>query len=156
VRRDSDRVVVTVTEGTVEVAPQTESSLALPDADSLAFAGQPDNSARLAVGEQLVLDSSGLSGITITDPAIATSWKDGRLQYLREPLSSVISGVNRYSDLNIVIADSELNDLLFTGTIFNGHTIEWLEGVSTVLPVQVQFVGNRTALLKSRKLAPEN
>lgn len=151
VRRDSDRVLVTVTEGTVTVHRRNS---AIPGSGSGGIVitdMQQSSMATLGIGQQVSYDSGGLTGVIAGDPAIATSWKDRRLQYLREPLRFVISGVNRYSDVDIVVVDSELGDMKFTGTVYDGQTDEWLEGLSKVLPVEVEYVGNSTVLLKQRK-----
>jgi transmembrane sensor len=150
VRRESDRVLVTVTEGAVTVSKHGDAPPANGSpGDVIAYAQQPFT-ARLGIGQQVAYDSGGLTDVITADPAIATSWKEHRLQYLREPLRFVISGVNRYSELDIVVADSELGDLKFTGTVYDGQTEEWLEGLSKVLPVEVVYVGNSTVLLKEK------
>lgn len=148
VRRDSERVVVTVTEGSVEVSrlsePGPEGRQDVPETRER----DSQNVTRLGMGQQVAYDALGLMPVSAADPAIATSWREGRLQFLREPLQYVVTGVNRYSDLNIVIADADVNSMLFTGTVFDGQSREWLEGLASVLPVQVEYVGNNTALLK--------
>jgi len=151
VRRESNRVLVTVTEGSVTVSQHGESSSASGAAAEVVTNAQQPFTAMLGIGQQVAYDSSGLTDVVTADPVIATSWKDRRLQYLREPLRFVISGVNRYSDVDIVVADSELGDLKFTGTVYDGQTEEWLEGLSKALPVEVVYVGNSTVLLKQKK-----
>lgn len=142
VRRDSDRVLVTVSEGVVTVRPRgSGSGLAIGNAGTPA-------AATLGVGQQVAYDAAGLTDVVVVDPSIATSWKQRRLQYLREPLRFVIAGVNRYSEIEIVIADSALEELTFTGTVYDGQTGEWLQGLSEVLPIEVEYVGNSTALLR--------
>ena len=151
VRRDSDRVVVTVTEGSVTVSQRDEPAVATGAAFAATSDGRRNKSATLGMGEQVTYDSEGLADVSATDPSIATSWKEGRLQYLREPMRFVVAGVNRYSSTDIVIADSEVGGLLFTGTVFDGQTEEWLEGLEKVLPIEVAYVGDNTILLKKAK-----
>lgn len=144
VRRESDRVLVTVSEGMVTVSPRgAGSGQVFDDVDSA-------TATTLTVGQQIAYDAAGMTDIEIVDPSIATSWKQRRLQYLREPLRFVIAGVNRYSNIEIVVADSDLEDLTFTGTVYDGQTDEWLQGLSEVLPIEVDYVGNSTVLLKRR------
>jgi transmembrane sensor len=151
VRRESDRVLVTVTEGIVTVSKHANSPSGAGNPDvGVAYALTPFTT-RLGIGQQVAYDSGGLTDVVAADPAIATSWKDRRLQYLREPLRFVISGVNRYSEFDIVVADSALGDLKFTGTVYDGQTDEWLEGLSKALPVEVIYVGNSTVLLKLKE-----
>ena len=139
IRRDSGRVVVTVVEGSVTVSQQSK----LEDRGRLSR-----GVAKLAIGQQVSYDAAGMARVIDAQPEIATSWQQGRLQYLREPLRFVITGVNRYSDTKIVIADRELENLLFTGTVFEGQTDEWLQGLASILPLEVSHVGNNTVLLR--------
>ncbi len=151
IRRDSDRVVVTVVEGSVTVRQQSETM----HGGHANIGNEIDVSrpatARLEIGQQVSYDAAGLTGAVVTDPDVVTSWQQGRLQYLREPLRFVITGVNRYSDTKIVIADTELENLLFTGTVFDGQTDEWLEGLANILPVEVNYIGDSTVILRKAK-----
>lgn len=151
VRRESDRVLVTVTEGVVTISKHANSPSGSGSSDAMVAYTQQPFTTRLGIGQQVAYDSGGLTDVVAADPAIATSWKDRRLQYLREPLRFVISGVNRYSELDIVIADSELGNLRFTGSVYDGQTEEWLDGLSKALPVEVIYVGNSTVLLKQKE-----
>jgi transmembrane sensor len=150
VRRDIERVVVTVAEGVVEVSQQIDAPSTNAPRGMLPPSSANAHATKLVIGEQVAYDSLGITHISQTDPEFATSWKEGRLQYLREPLRFVVTGVNRYSDMTIVIADSDIDELLFTGTVFDGQTSEWLESLGNVLPVQVEYVGNNMALLKKK------
>ena len=152
VRRSSDHVLITVTAGRVNVTPHRTDAAGPPasgENEALVGTGQL-LSATLGVGQQVAYDAGGLQEVIAADIAIATSWKEHRLQYLREPLRHVIAGVNRYSSIDIILADSELGALTFTGTVYDGQTEEWLEGLSNVLPVDVEYVGNNSILLKQR------
>ena len=152
VRRSSDHVLITVTAGKVNVTPHRTDAAGPPasgESEASVGTGQLP-SATLGVGQQVAYDARGLQEVIAADIAIATSWKEHRLQYLREPLRHVIAGVNRYSSIDIILADAELGALTFTGTVYDGQTEEWLEGLSNVLPIDVEYVGNNTILLKQR------
>lgn len=113
VRKNNDRVVVTVTEGKVQVstAPSPTSSGAIT----------------LGSGFQLVWDGSpDRVSLSQVDAAMATAWRDGRLEYLGEPLKTVIANVNRYSQRRIVIDDDEVGRIVFTGSIFVDSIDDWL------------------------------
>lgn len=150
VRRDAAHVVVTVTEGKVEVEQRDESpgeSAVLPTSDE----SPPEaGSATVSVGERVAYDATGMADVTATDPEMATSWLNGQLQFRAEPLKYVIKGVNRYSDKHVIIADKSVEDLVFTGTVFQDQADDWLKGLEAVFPVEVENVGRNTVLVRAR------
>lgn len=145
VRRDSNRVVISVLEGSVTVKPHSRTFFA-PGASSADF--PPDEPLRLTAGQQAIYDETGVLRVGTADPGVVTSWQTGRLQYLREPLRFVVTGINRYSEAEIVIADSELEELEFTGTVFPGQTDEWLQSLAAVAPLRVERIGDNTIVLR--------
>ena len=50
------------------------------------------------------------------------AWKSGRLEFLGKPLEDVIKEVGRYTDLDIVIDEPELQSLSFGGAFMVGDT----------------------------------
>ena len=81
------------------------------------------------------------------EPARALSWREGRLEYTREPLWAVVADLNRYSDRPIEIADAKLRNLFVTTTILTESIPEWLAGLHGTLPVGVKFEDSRTVIL---------
>jgi transmembrane sensor len=71
-----------------------------------------------------ILSQRGIN-VSNVDSHAAIAWRSGRLEYIMEPLGSVIEDVNRYTSRRIVIADSRLKDLVFTGTISSDRVDEW-------------------------------
>jgi transmembrane sensor len=115
VRRTGTQVVVTVSEG--EVAVDDE---------------------RLKAGQQLVTASARrTSPVESVAPAAVASWREGRLQFSGEPLSSVVVDINRYSTRRIEITDPGVADLRVTGTVSAGNIESWLKSLEKSLPVQV-------------------
>ncbi len=115
VRRTGTQVVVAVSEGEVAV----------------------DNE-RLKAGQQLVTASARkTSPVESVAPAAVASWREGRLQFSGEPLSSVVIDINRYSAQQIVISDPAIADLRVTGTVSAGNITSWLKSLEKSLPVQV-------------------
>ena len=119
-------VEVTVIEGRVEV------SLANPDGGGIENPlPQTGMKADLTAGLQVTYDSLGEIGVRV-----ATSWQDGRLVFVGKPLVAVIADVNRYSHNEITVADSRLEGLLFTGTVFQGQVWSWAKGLEKVFPLR--------------------
>jgi transmembrane sensor len=120
VRHLDGRIVVTVAEGRVKVD-----------------AGR--DVAYVSAGEQLAYGAAARAQtVRSVDPAVATSWRDGKLKYLNEPLRFVIADVNRYASKRVVIADPAVGDLLYTGTILPDELEDWLTSIREAFPVDVR------------------
>lgn len=139
VRSAAGRVVVTVTEGIVDIYRQSARS---------APAGKP---VRAGAGLQVVWQTGGAASgqaepaqagggpaRVSVKPATAVGWREGRLEYLDEPLEAVVADVNRYAARPVVIADDAARKLRFSGTVMVGLTDEWLSALPRQFPVTLQ------------------
>jgi transmembrane sensor len=134
VRRDADRVVVTVTEGVVTVARDSNAS-----------------PARLTVNQQLAyVRGSDKFEIATVDPSIATAWRTGVLQFVDEPLGSVVASINRYSPRTITIRDREIESLSFTGTVHPDRIDHWLRALEKAFPLSVVTSNDQDVTLLAR------
>jgi transmembrane sensor len=137
VRRDSDRVIVTVTDGSVEVVAPTFGNPTTPT-------GQPGDSqllnrsvARVVRGQQMSYEDQGAVGpIQHADPQMATAWAHGRLQFEDESLRYVVETVNRYSRREIIV-DPASADFRYTGLVFPDQIDDWACGLENIYPVEV-------------------
>ncbi len=150
VQQIAGRVVVTVVEGSVQVA----SIPATPRTEEIATASTPPRATafpvtRVQAGEQLVYGEA-LSPVRAVNPATAVTWRAGHLKYLGQPLKYVIPDVQRYSRKRLVIADEAVGQLGFTGTVFEEDVEDWLEGLETSLPIEVVATDDHTVVLKAR------
>jgi transmembrane sensor len=165
VRISDHRTVVAVVEGKVEVTAPSESAkdphpLPSPDRiDSHRAALRPPagkspsqnfslDEAEDGMGNQVVAhvaagqavayaEDGGLQTLPAAEASIATTWLDGRRQYLNEPLQSVLADVNRYTSRPIEVGDAATGELKFTGTLNLENSDAWLKGLSIALPVTV-------------------
>ncbi len=155
IRRSAERVVVTVSEGIVDVQRATDNTSAegTPSADR-----GPARSVRLSAGEEVVLALREIKPLTVkpADPEAATAWKSGRLEFVDEPLSGVIATINRYSRREVVITSRELGKLTLTGSVMDNHIDEWLISLQDILPMTVVTVSESTVLLAPSIAALEN
>jgi transmembrane sensor len=124
VRRNQERVTVTVEQGTVEVRGlQGEGKEAVWRADA---------------GYQLVYSTAKRkASLASVDPAIALGWRNGELAYIHEPLGSVVEDLNRYSARKIRIADPRVAEISFTGTAFAPSLDGWLAAVEQAYQIDV-------------------
>lgn len=140
VTRESDRVVVTVTEGAVEV-------IARPRLSASLISGQqppakPDLAPiRVGRGEELDFgDNGALSPIKHTDTRDATGWTHGRLTFDDQPLRYVIETIDRYSSRRIVVS-REAGALRFSGIVFDNEIGSWLQSLEAIFPVSIEQRG---------------
>ena len=147
VKRDFERVKVTVLAGQVEVTKFENNATAFsPDTDrnNIAANQTPQGIILLSEGEAVTYgERTPLSTVQLVDTELVTSWQNGQLKYINEPLKYVIADVNRYYDRKIVIRDLNLENLGFTGTVFSDRIDEWLINLPRIFPIAVEDKGER-------------
>ncbi len=123
VRKAASRVVVTVSEGSVEVFA----------------AGAGSRPLRLSAGQQLTSTEGqrDASSVAPADLPHTLAWRQGRLDFLNEPLAGVIADVNRYREHPIVIRDESVGRILFSGTVLTAQVEVWVRALPQVFPVQL-------------------
>jgi transmembrane sensor len=127
IRKAGKRIVVVVTEGSVEVLP---------------------SSVRVVAGRKAIWDTQlAEPAIAPTDVAHTLAWRQGRLEYLNEPLSAVIADVNRYAKHKVIIRDEAVSRIVFSGTVFADATDVWLQALPRVFPVEVLTDGSGNLVL---------
>ena len=147
VRATNDRVRVAVSEGTVQV---NTSAATLANRISLSLTGRGAVGpmlARVTRGEAISFQSqisevtAERAVVTHVDPSEPARWRDGWLVYRNEPLRDVLADVARYIDGNLELADSLKIDSRFTGAIYKGSVVEWLQSLPNAFAVQVKIDG---------------
>jgi transmembrane sensor len=140
VRRTGERVTVAVTEGRVQVSPMA----AQGDAATI----------ELGAGREVSFDpETQAMRILDVDPATATAWRGHRLEFVNEPLSSVVENVNRYSARPIRLADPTLGRMTFTGTVQVDTIDSWVAALPRVFPVRVDAYPDRLELARQTTTA---
>jgi transmembrane sensor len=154
-RRDDDQVVVTVTEGVVQVTPNVvDPKGELP---ALGASAASPRQQRLERGQQISYGEDGkLSSMqTVDDNAV--TWHDGRLHYRQEPLRNIVPDINRYSRKPIVLGDRAAGDLLFTGTVFERDIDEWIDNLGSIYPLlEVTQTDANNVLIRTKPLTTTN
>lgn len=124
VLRDVDRVVVTVTEGVVEIrrAPGAVNSTPL----------------RLSVGERLVLPVvQQARGVAAGARDSGSTWHNGQIEFVNAPLSQVIGMIDPYAPEHLVIEDPRVADLTYSGTVLREHIDEWIASLPRVYAIRM-------------------
>lgn len=119
VRRESDATIVTLLEGSVEVARADERYVLQPN-------------------ERAVLSERKGIAIASIDPEFATGWLDGWLRFRGASLADVIAEANRYSDQKLRLGDPRLADVELSGNFHVGDNASIADAASLILPVRVE------------------
>jgi transmembrane sensor len=131
VERDSDRAVVSVTEGRVVVKPI---SGLLPVALMKEFKPKL-RSVHLDAGQQTTANSTGIEEpIKMEDPA--TGWQIGHLAFRLQPLRYVLEDVNRYAQKPIVLENEGMGALVITGTVERENIGGWVKSLEHAFDLQ--------------------
>lgn len=138
VRMNTDNTAVTVSQGRVMIEPMESTGDAKPHS-TYADAGQ-------RVTYTVATRKLAMAKV---DPSMAGSWRGGVLNFVAEPLADVINDVNRYSTRKIVIADPDLGQRLFTGSIRQNNVGEWLDALESIFPLTAER-GEQSVVLKTK------
>jgi transmembrane sensor len=144
VQRDTDRVIVTVTEGTEEVAPRRSA-----DAEPLALQAvlnMRQGGTRVVPGERLSYNDGGsASVIEPADPQAATAWSEGQLEFDHMPLRDVVQVINRYSRRTIAV-DRSSGAKIFTGLVLQDQIDKWIHRLAAIYPVEILVRGEQVCV----------
>jgi transmembrane sensor len=124
VRREGEAVSIFITEGVVDV--KTMHGGLTSDVQ-----GKAGQTVRLDHGQFVSLSASALArGVG--------AWQPGELRFEDEPLRVVVASLNRYAPREIVLDDPELQELRFTGTVFNSGEEAWLQAAQRLFPIKIE------------------
>ena len=121
---DKGNMVVTLTEGKVRVEGSPTGS---------------DGGADLVPGGQLVVGPDLNWTLRRVDVAKETSWTQGRLIFMHDPLSKAVADVNRYSTRKLVFKDGQIPDRQIVG-VFKAGDIDGF-----VKAMELQGIAHSTA-----------
>jgi transmembrane sensor len=139
VRRAGESVSVSVTEGAVDIRVDAGRREVEP--------------VRAEAGQGVRYDKGELSqSVETVSPDVALAWREGRLQFVDEPLRLVLASVNRYYGRELLI-DPAIEDLRFTGTVFGDGIDPWLKGVAAAFGVRVVEIDRRRVMIAPAKPA---
>ena len=149
VRRLDNLVIVTVSEGTVEVAPAN----AMVGVTSGRGGDNVPPGKRVTAGQAINYDTQGkMSAVRQVNIETAMSWRDGLLQYEDEPLGQVIQDINRYSRKTVAIADARAAEMMYTGTVFERDIDDWVAALPEAFEdrIEVSEPDSRHVVIRSK------
>lgn len=142
IRESGSRTVVTVVRGSLEVVSDSQSAPTGGGARPLHV--------RVVAGEQVRWDRSAPPVLRNANTERVLAWRQGRLEYVDQPLSSVIADVNRYARRKVIIGDKAAGRIRFTGTVFTRTADAWVQSLPNEFPVELISTGGTTLILASR------
>lgn len=137
VRRGEGAVLVAVADGRVLVASEDGKA--------------PNGGAVEAKAGQQVVYRPTAAGLRISsiDADNVAAWRQRRLEFIDEPLASVVAQLNRYSQKPLRIDSSSLKTLRVTGTVDLDNLSGWLHALPAIFPIKVT-VGRSVIALSSK------
>ncbi|MDO6693646.1 FecR domain-containing protein [Aliiglaciecola sp. 3_MG-2023] len=134
--KQSERVVVTVTEGKVKVAPSLTYGANVAPRIIKPLNREHEDTV-LVAGQQIRYTQHKVDIVDDSKMDVAIAWRTGNLQYLTEELRYVVEDINRYSKVPISLTDSKVGGLAYSGTIFTNKIDNWLESLPVAFPVKI-------------------
>ena len=130
-----EQTTVTVTEGSV-LASRSE--------------GSSDNNqgAVLTAGMQAAFSPEHMVQLARIDPSRAAAWREGKLVLDDVSLRDALPLINRYLDLPLQLATSDVGDLRFGGTYDTAELAQLVSALPKILPVKVRHTDQATLLLR--------
>jgi transmembrane sensor len=138
-----DTVQVTLAEGKVSVEPM--------DSPLVAFLKPKAKPTELAPGESLITSEDGSAKKRKTDVAKISSWRLGQLVFDNDSLGAAVAEVNRYSPIQIELADPRLASYRVSGVFKAGHSDSFIETVAEHYAIRVVERSERRIVLAARQ-----
>ena len=146
VRRDDERIAVTLVEGKVTVAPAGEAvaqpsraSQSVPPADSKDHLTlSPGQRVTFAGRDTPKLDQPSLEGVT--------AWQRGQVVLDHTPLADAATEMNRYSNTTITIEDAAARRATVTGIFRTGDSEYFAQAVSETYHLRIASRGREIIL----------
>jgi len=145
VRLDRQRVEVLLVEGRVVVE-----DVVLPGAVT-PLLKMPKATIQLNPGETLVATATEVVHTPTQDSERQLKWRDGLIEFENTTLAEAVAEFNRYSEQTIRIDDPKLAGLLISGVFRTNSQRGFLEAVTGLHPVAVEYRGPTESALVARR-----
>lgn len=145
VRLDEKRVEVLLVEGRVVVENVTQAGSAMPVPETAKA------SIQLNAGEALVATDKEVVRAAAQDAERLLKWRDGLIEFDNTSLADAVEEFNRYSTQTIRIEDPNLAKLPISGVFRTNSQRKFLEAVTSLHPVAVEYRGSDEFALVARR-----
>lgn len=142
VRRDEQRISVTLMEGKVVVSA---SSAAKPDEAGSTVPGQPgarvsqssSEPFTMAPGERLTFSDGAFAELDTPSLDQATAWRRGQVVLDDSPLAAAAVEMNRYNSVKLVVEESQTRNLRVSGLFQAGNSLSFADAVAQTYGLRV-------------------
>ena len=124
---EEDEIAVVLESGKVELAHN--------DFESFNYTMKPGEKATYSIVNNALT-------VNDADATIYSSWKDGKLIFRNESMRNVVEKLRRWYNVNIEIADNEVFNSIFSGTIQNESYEEIFRYIEIVCDVKCKIIHN--------------
>jgi transmembrane sensor len=136
VRKQDEKVTVTVVEGSVEV--RTSSLLSGLESRQV-----------LRAGEQLSYAQNAVSPVTMPSLATSMAWLEGKIMFEARPLAELIQEISRYQEGEIQILDPDLTYRQVSGAFGIHDQDSFLKALGRAVPVKISRVNKHLVILEA-------
>lgn len=119
-------------------AYENETFLTTLESGSVVFTNIYGKQARLEPGTQVLFDAQNFK-LRRVETKLFTSWKDGQLIFRDEPLQNIITQLERWYNVKIVLKEERIKNLKYNGTIEMESFSEVLELIKVTTPIKYSF-----------------
>jgi transmembrane sensor len=152
--KDGKHFVVKTNSGSVEVMGTSFDIKAYKDENfqttlvegSVKIRNNLNQVAMLKPGQQSTISPGSDLSINEVNTNLSTSWKEGKLIFVKEPFQNVAKELERWYNLKIELQGEKLKTLGYTGTIEMETLGELLELINTTTPINYNFNKNTRVL----------
>jgi transmembrane sensor len=155
VRRFGNEIQVTLEEGQVAIYRTEDGALQTLTAKPAAHSpvSTSETSAPVAIlspGQQATLEPTAPIAVRLVDLGKSHAWRYGRMILDNALLGDVISDLNRYGGVQIVLADPKLAEIRVSGVFHTGRPEDFVKSITAAFPIQVARRDAGTILLRAR------
>ncbi len=144
VRKDADKILVSLLEGQVQVVQDQPSS---PSTDVPRPETTAKQSLKLDVGQQVAYSDRGISSAVAANVEQVTGWQSGRLVFDDATLQEVVDDLNRYSRSKILLGDDSLKEVRVTGVFKSGDSGKAIRALQAYFSMRVNRDKNGDLIL---------
>lgn len=101
-----------------------------------------DEKVTILPSERLVFHNGNISK-SVTDPATYNAWTEGKLVFRSDPMAEVARRIERWYNVKIILADSELEKYSFRATFQDDTLEEVLRFLSMTSPIRYRITPRR-------------
>ncbi|MCG6189700.1 FecR family protein [Maribellus maritimus] len=124
---ENDKIAVVLESGKVELAHK--------EIETFSYTMQPGEKATYNIADNALT-------LNFTDVTIYSSWKNGKLIFRNESMKNVVEKLKRWYNINIEVADEEVYNSIFSGTIQNESYEEIFRYIEIVCDVHCKLIHN--------------